>query len=321
VTGKVFLVGAGPGDPRLLTLRGAEVLRSADVVVHDRLVPPALLDLAPARAERVDVGKAPGQPRPAQEEINALLVDRARRGRRVVRLKGGDPFVFGRGGEEALACARAGVPFEVVPGVSSAVAAPAFLGIPVTHRGLSSSVAVTTACTASGGSVDLARLATAADTLVVLMVAGRLAETCRALVRAGRPPREPAAVVEWASTSRQRSVVAALEELPTAAAAARIGPPATLVVGQVVRLAQALAWFEHDHRVTGAERPLGGPGAQAPPAAPGGGGAPAGPGGGGARAGPGAEAPPAAPGPGGRAGSFRPRPGPGSSPRPGDPGE
>lgn len=134
--GTVYLVGAGPGDPRLLTLRGAEVLRSADVVVHDRPASPALLELAPGRAERIDAGKEPGRPHPSQDEINELLVDRARRGRSVVRLKGGDPFVFGRGGEEALACARAEVPFEVVPGVTSAIAAPAYLGVPVTHRGV-----------------------------------------------------------------------------------------------------------------------------------------------------------------------------------------
>jgi uroporphyrin-III C-methyltransferase len=248
VRGKVFLVGAGPGDPRLLTLRGAEVLRAADVVLHDRLVAPALLDLAPARAERVDVGKAPGRPRPTQDAINRLLVSRAREGKVVVRLKGGDPFVFGRGGEEALACARAGVPFEVVPGVSSVVAAPAYLGIPLTHRGLSSSVGVTTAVAAGGEPVDLSRLAGAAETLVVLMVAGCLEQACQGLVRGGRPRGEPAAVVQWATTSRQRSVVATLGELPALAEEWGVGPPATLVAGPVVALAEPLAWFEHDRR-------------------------------------------------------------------------
>ena len=145
MTGKVVLVGAGPGDPGLLTLRGAEALRSANVVVYDRLVSGEVLDLAPPRAERVYAGKAPGQAAIDQDSINQLLVERAREDKRVVRLKGGDPFVFGRGGEEALACARAGVAFEVVPGVSSAVAAPAFAGIPVTHRGVAASVAIVTA--------------------------------------------------------------------------------------------------------------------------------------------------------------------------------
>jgi uroporphyrin-III C-methyltransferase len=179
VTGRVYLVGAGPGDPDLITVRGAEVLRAADVVVYDRLASPLLLDLAPEDAERVYAGKEPGRAALPQDAINRLLVERARNGKAVVRLKGGDPFVFGRGGEEALACASAGVPFQVVPGVTSAVAAPALAGLPVTHRGLAPSFAGVTASTAHGDGVDLARLATAVDTLVVLMAAGRLEETCR----------------------------------------------------------------------------------------------------------------------------------------------
>jgi uroporphyrin-III C-methyltransferase len=237
----VFLVGAGPGDPRLLTLRGAEVLRRADVVVHDRLVSPAVLDLAPARAERIDVGKAPGRPHPDQAAISELLVERARRGEVVVRLKGGDPFVFGRGGEELLACARAGIPVEVVPGVTAAVAAPAAAGIPLTHRGLARSFAVVTATTADGTPPDWAALARAADTLVVLMGAARLAEVCRALVSAGRSPGEPAGVVEAATTPRQRTLLGTLGTLPGLARAARLRPPATLVVGGVVGLAEELA--------------------------------------------------------------------------------
>lgn len=241
MTATVYLVGAGPGDPRLLTLRGAEVLRGADVVVYDRLAPAALLDLAPARAERIDAGKSPGRKRMDQGAINRLLVDRARKGKTVVRLKGGDPFVFGRGGEEALACARAGVPVEVIPGVTSAVAAPEAAGIPLTHRGVASSFAVVTATTASGAEPGLDRVATAVDTLVVLMAAGRLRETCRKLIRAGRSPGEPAAVVQWATTSRQRSVTGTLADLPGLAEAAAIGPPATLVVGRAVAVAQELS--------------------------------------------------------------------------------
>jgi uroporphyrin-III C-methyltransferase len=237
-SGVVYLVGAGPGDPRLLTLRGAEVLQRADVVVHDRLAPAALLDLAPRAAERVDAGKARGRAAIPQEEINRLLIDRARRGLSVVRLKGGDPFVFGRGGEEALALAAAAVPFEVVPGVSSAVAAPAYAGIPLTHRGLAASVAVVSASLA-GGPADLARVATAVDTLVVLMVAERLGEVCAGLVAAGRPADEPAAVVTAASTTGQRSLVGTLAVL----ADAEVDPPATLVCGQVAALAGTLAWF------------------------------------------------------------------------------
>lgn len=243
MSGTVYLVGAGPGDPGLLTLRGAEVLRRADVVVHDRLAPEALLDLAPARAERIDVGKVPGGNRVQQSSINRLLVDRARRRSTVVRLKGGDPFVFGRGGEEALACAAAGIEFEVIPGISSAVAAPAYLGVPLTHRGLSSSFAVLTGTTSSGSVPDLERAASV-DTLVVLMAAGRLRDVCDRLIDAGRSPSEPAALIQWATTSRQRSVVATLGTIPDTARDAGIGPPATLVIGDVVALSEELAWFE-----------------------------------------------------------------------------
>jgi uroporphyrin-III C-methyltransferase len=236
--GTVFLVGAGPGDPSLITVRGVEVLRTADVVIYDRLVQPALLDLTPPSAERIYAGKEPGRSAMTQPQVDELLVERALLGRTVVRLKGGDPFVFGRGGEEMLACARAGVPVEVVPGVSSAIAAPALAGIPVTHRGLAQSFAVVTGSTAHGDQVDLARVGTATDTLVVLMAAGKLAQTCAELIASGRPADEPAAIIQWAATPEQRTVVGALGELPTLAAAASIGPPATLVVGQVVRLAR-----------------------------------------------------------------------------------
>jgi uroporphyrin-III C-methyltransferase len=244
VTGRVVLVGAGPGDPDLITVRGARSLAGADVVVYDRLVAPALLDLAPRTAERVYVGKEPGRRATSQERISELLVTRARAGSIVVRLKGGDPFVFGRGGEEALACARAGVAFEVVPGVSSAVAAPAYAGIPVTHRGMARSFAVVTGSTAHGdAAVDLESLATAVDTLVVLMAAGKLEETCRRLIRAGREPTTPAAIVQWAATRDQKTVAGTLEDLSSLAVAARIEPPATLVVGDVVALADELSWI------------------------------------------------------------------------------
>jgi uroporphyrin-III C-methyltransferase len=238
MSGVVYLVGAGPGDPRLLTLRGAELLQRADVVVHDRLAPAALLDLAPRGAERVDAGKARGRAAISQEGINRLLIDRARRGLAVVRLKGGDPFVFGRGGEEALALAAAAVPFEVVPGVSAAVAAPAYAGVPLTHRGLASRFAVVSA-TLAGGPADLGRMATAVDTLVVLMVAERLGEVCAGLIAAGRPPDEPAAVIASATTGDQRSLAGTLAEL----AGAEVDPPATLVAGRVASLADTLAWF------------------------------------------------------------------------------
>jgi uroporphyrinogen III methyltransferase/synthase len=241
MSGRVILVGAGPGDPKLITVRGAEVLGRADVVVYDRLASPALLDLAPPTAERIYVGKEPGRSAMPQDEIDALLVERALDGQAVVRLKGGDPFVFGRGGEELLACIEAGVACEVVPGITSAVAAPAMAGIPVTHRGVAQSFAVVTGSTAHGGEVDLARVATSTDTLVVLMAAGKLPETCAELISAGRPGTEPAAIVQWAATPEQRTLVGTLDDLPSLAAAARIGPPATLVVGPVVALGSAAA--------------------------------------------------------------------------------
>jgi uroporphyrin-III C-methyltransferase len=235
VTGRVVLVGAGPGDPELITVRGARELAAADVVVYDRLVAPALLDLVSPDAERIYVGKEPGRAAVPQREIERLLVDRALGGATVVRLKGGDPFVFGRGGEEMAACAAAGITCGVVPGVSAAVAAPAAAGIPVTHRGMARSFAVVTGSTAHGDEVDLSRVV-GADTLVVLMAAGRLAETCAELIAAGRPSDEPAAVVQWAWTPEQRSVVGTLATLPILAEAANIGPPATLVVGAVAAL-------------------------------------------------------------------------------------
>ena len=236
--GRVSLVGAGPGDPELITVKGARRLAGADVVVYDRLAAPALLDLAPATAERIYVGKEPGRAAMSQEAIGELLVTEALGGRAVVRLKGGDPFVFGRGGEELLACVQAGVEVEVVPGITSAVAAPAAAGIPVTHRGLARSFAVVTGSNAHAeDTVDLARMATATDTLIVLMAAGKLEEICATLIAAGRPSDEPAALVQWATTPEERSVVGSLTDLPKLAVAATIGPPATLVVGAVASLA------------------------------------------------------------------------------------
>ena len=243
--GKVVLVGAGPGDPELITVKGARALAGADVIVFDRLAAPALLDLAPPQAERIYAGKEPGGHAMRQEEIDALLVDQARLGRIVVRLKGGDPFVFGRGGEELLACAEAGVPCEVIPGITSAIAAPAAAGIPVTHRGVARSFAVVTASTAGMAhepdAVDLSPVATVTDTLVLLMAAGRLAATCASLIAAGRPADEPAALVTWATTPEERTVFGALRDLPGLAAAEGMGPPATLIVGAVAAIPREVA--------------------------------------------------------------------------------
>lgn len=242
MSGRVVLVGAGPGDPELITVKGAKALAVADVVVFDRLVSPALLDLAPPRARRIYVGKEPGRQAMGQGAIGALLVREAANGHVVVRLKGGDPFVFGRGGEEVQACDVAGVPVEVVPGITSAIAAPAAAGIPMTHRAVARSFAVVTGSTAHAeDTVDLTRMATATDTLVVLMAAGKLATTCESLIDAGRRGSTPAAVVQWAWTEDQRTVVGTLDDLPALAAAASIGPPATLVIGDVVSVPRSVS--------------------------------------------------------------------------------
>jgi uroporphyrin-III C-methyltransferase/precorrin-2 dehydrogenase/sirohydrochlorin ferrochelatase len=247
--GFVSLVGAGPGDPGLLTLAGWDRLSRADVVVYDRLAHPSLLDLAPPDAERVYIGKAYGRHVLEQEALNDLLVSQARLGRRVVRLKGGDPFVYGRGGEEADALVSAGILFEVVPGVTSAVAVPAYAGIPVTDRRHASSVAVVTGHQHPddpGCSIDWAGLARSADTLVVLMGMHHLDAIAGTLVRHGREPSTPAAVVERGATHRQRTVESTLGEVGAAARAAGIGSPAVVVVGDVVRLRSRLAWFRPD---------------------------------------------------------------------------
>jgi uroporphyrinogen III methyltransferase/synthase len=247
VTGQVSLVGAGPGDPGLITIAGAEALARAEVVVYDRLVNVRLLHLVPASAERVFAGKGPSQHTMSQDEINALLIDRARAGKRVVRLKGGDPFVFGRGGEEAGTLARAGIPFDIVPGVSSAVAAPAYAGIPVTHRGVASSVAFVTGHEDPAKfdeSVDWAKLATAVDTLVLLMGVGQLPQIVERLLAAGRDRATPAAVIEWGTLPRQRTVEGTLSDIVAKTRDAGIGAPAVAVVGEVVRLRRTLRWFD-----------------------------------------------------------------------------
>jgi uroporphyrinogen III methyltransferase / synthase len=229
----VYLVGAGPGRPDLLTVRGAALLGRADVVVHDRLVGPELLALAPAGAERVDVGKIPGRP-PGQDDINRLLVEHGRAGREVVRLKGGDPFVFGRGGEEAEALLAAGVPFEVVPGVTSATAAPAAAGIPVTHRGTSTSFTVVTGRVGDPAApgVDWDSLARAGGTLVVLMGMSERAVIAEAVLAAGRPASTPVAVVHWGTTDRQQVVRTTLGGL----ADVDLPSPSTIVIGAVAAL-------------------------------------------------------------------------------------
>ena len=237
----VYLVGAGPGDPGLITVRGADMLRRADVVVHDRLLAPSLVDLAPDGAERVYVGKAPGAAEMTQEAINHLLVERGRAHETVVRLKGGDPFVFGRGGEEAEALAAAAVPFEVVPGVSSALAAPAYAGVPVTHRGRSTHFTVVTGHEEpgkDGGDVDWHALAQTGGTLVILMGAGRIAEIARDLQAGGLAPDTPAVAVRNGTRADQHTTRATLATIATAGVEA----PSAIVIGEVAGL--DLTWFE-----------------------------------------------------------------------------
>jgi len=246
--GKVLLIGAGPGDPELLTLKAHRLLETADVVVFDRLVDERILSWVKPGAELLDVGKRPGaKGKNPQADINALLVAKAREGNVVVRLKGGDPFVFGRGGEEALALAYARVPFELVPGVSSAVAAPAYAGIPVTHRGLASNVTVITGSEDPGkaaSSVDWEALAKTGGTLVILMGRENLRPIADALAAGGLPSKTPVALVRWGTRPQQRTLVATLGTIANAADQAGVEPPVVAVVGAVVRLRAKLDWFE-----------------------------------------------------------------------------
>jgi uroporphyrin-III C-methyltransferase/precorrin-2 dehydrogenase/sirohydrochlorin ferrochelatase len=235
MTGRVFIVGAGPGDPGLLTRRAAACLRKADLVLFDALVDERVVRLA-RRAQRFFVGKRAGRQALAQEEIQQLMVRAARRGKTVVRLKGGDPFVFGRGGEEALALRAANVPYEVVPGLSSAVAAPAMAGIPVTHRGLSSGVLVLSGHDDRLLAESAALSASAGVTLVVLMGLGRRREIGRVLIERGWLPETPAAVITDASLERQQTWRGSLHELTVAAAVIDEQAPGTLIIGAVARL-------------------------------------------------------------------------------------
>ena len=254
--GVVYLVGAGPGDPALMTVRSLELIASAEVILHDRLIPPGALDRARPDADLVYVGKRPEGAAVAQERIEALMVENARAGRSVVRLKGGDPFVFGRGGEEAEALAAAGVEFEVVPGVTAGVAAPAYAGIPVTHRDDASAVAFVTGHEdpeKEEAALDWEALARFPGTLVLYMGVKRLAEIAERLVAAGRDPGEPAAAVERGTLPGQRIVSGSLAQLPAAVAEADLRPPAILLTGPVAARREAIAWLErrplHGRRV------------------------------------------------------------------------
>lgn len=244
--GKVWLVGAGPGDPGLITVRGLEVLRRAEVVLYDTLAHPALLEAAP-QAEQRDVGKRYGAPSTSQAEINRDLIALAREGRRVVRLKGGDPLLFARGAEEALALAEANIPFEIVPGISSPVAAAAYAGISLTHRDLSSSTTFITGSDREGkewSPESWKRLATATDTVCILMGMRRIEAIAKALIDGGRSPETPAAVIQWGARPEQRVVTARLADIAESARESGLSNPAVIVVGEVVRLRDSLRWYD-----------------------------------------------------------------------------
>jgi uroporphyrinogen III methyltransferase / synthase len=247
--GRIYLVGAGPGDPGLLTARALELIATADVILYDRLIPAAALDGARAEAEALFVGKEGSGPSVPQEDTEALMLARARAGLRVVRLKGGDPFVFGRGGEEALALRAAGIPFEIVPGVSSGVAAAAYAGIPVTHRGLASAVALVTGHEdpdKDETSIDWPALAAFTGTLVFYMGVRQLPQIAESLIAAGRPADEPVAIIERGTLPGQRTVTGTLADIPEIARQAEVRAPSITVVGPVAGLAEQLQWRESE---------------------------------------------------------------------------
>jgi uroporphyrin-III C-methyltransferase len=244
--GKVFLVGAGPGDQKLLTIKAFELLKEADVVIYDRLVSESILKLVPEPAEKIYVGKSSTKHELTQEKITELLIKKALEGKKVVRLKGGDPFLFGRGGEEAEALVEQGIDFEVVPGVTSAIAAPAYAGIPLTHRDYASSVAIVTGHKAENAerSVNWAEIAGSVDTIVILMGVGELEDVASQLVEGGLNPNTPVALIEWGTLKQQRSLTGKIGTIAEEAEKKNVKPPAVIVIGEVVNLGRKLAWFK-----------------------------------------------------------------------------
>jgi len=253
VRGKVFLVGAGPGDQKLLTIKAFELLKEADVVVYDRLVNEAILKLVPQSAEKIYVGKSAKKHELTQDKITELLIKRGLQGKKVIRLKGGDPFLFGRGGEEAEALAEQGIDFEVVPGVTSAIAAPAYAGIPLTHRDYASSVAIVTGHMAENAerNVNWAKIADAVDTIVVLMGVGELESTAKQLVEGGLNPDTPVALIECGTLKQQRSVTGKIGTIAEEAKKKNVKPPSVIVIGEVANLGRKLAWFKKNSTLKG----------------------------------------------------------------------
>jgi uroporphyrinogen III methyltransferase/synthase len=244
--GKVFLVGAGPGDQKLLTIKAFELLKEADVVIYDRLVSESILKLVPKSAEKIYVGKSAKKHALPQEKIAELLIKKALEGKKAVRLKGGDPFLFGRGGEEAEALAEQGIDFEVVPGVTSAIAAPAYAGIPLTHRDYASSVAIVTGHRAENAerSVNWAEIAGSVDTIVILMGVGELESIANQLIEDGLNPNTPVALIEWGTLKRQRSLMGKIGTIAKEAEKKNVKPPSVIVIGEVVNLGRKLSWFK-----------------------------------------------------------------------------
>jgi uroporphyrin-III C-methyltransferase len=245
--GKVYLVGAGPGDPKLLTVRAVELLKDADVVIYDRLVGELILSLAPEKAEKIYVGKRTGKHEIPQDKITELIIEKAQTGCKVVRLKGGDPFVFGRGGEEAEALVERGIEFEVVPGVSSAVAAPMYAGIPLTHRDYAASVAIITGHRAGDAEkiINWAKIAVAVDTMVILMGVESLQAITEKLIEGGLNPETPAAIIESGTLKNQRTIIGKIATLAKEAEEKQVKPPAVIVIGEVANLGRKLAWFKN----------------------------------------------------------------------------
>lgn len=246
--GKVYLVGAGPGDPGLITVKGYECIGLAEVIVYDRLAADEFLQAARPEAELIYCGKGPGRHELTQEQINQVLVDKGLAGKIVCRLKGGDPFVFGRGGEEALELRQHGIPYEIVPGVTSSIAAPAYAGIPVTHRAVATSFAVITGHedpTKPEAQVQWQRLAQSVDTLVILMGVGNLEGIVAGLLSGGRPPETPVAIINWGTHPEQTTLVSTLAKVVADAEAAGVRPPSAIVIGNVVNLRPELAWFDN----------------------------------------------------------------------------
>ncbi|SDO58134.1 uroporphyrinogen-III C-methyltransferase [Alkalicoccus daliensis] len=239
----VKIVGAGPGDIDLITVRGLKAVQHADVILYDRLINQELLTEAKTGAELIYCGKQPGNHVMQQEEINNLLCSLARAGKAVTRLKGGDPFVFGRGGEEAQALSSRSIPFEIVPGITSGVAAPAYAGIPVTHRDYSSSVTFITGVRDLKDEAYWHHLTQSAETLCIYMGVAKLSRICETLIRHGKDQHTPAALIQWGTTSHQKTITGTLKDISEGAAC--IEQPAMIVIGEVVKLRQELQWFEH----------------------------------------------------------------------------